>query len=140
MNLVYILPAWKNLFLNQESAMKGVVRWRAPGPLAVGCVLLLGLAGCGSKNRPVFPVSGQVQVDGRPAPGALVIFHPVGDRGPEAVHPLGTVDDQGRFTLTSYTKGDGAPEGEYQVAVRWAVTAPAASPSEGVDGFVNRDL
>ena len=35
------------------------------------------------------------------------------------VRPVGQVDKNGYFTLTSYANGDGAPEGEYQVTVVW---------------------
>jgi hypothetical protein len=71
-----------------------------------------------------------VRVAGRPPSHALVGFHPVGDAGPNAVHPVGEVDEQGRFTLTSYRAGDGAPEGEYRVTVAWFL----ASGRPGDDG------
>ncbi len=50
---------------------------------------------------------------------AQVGFFPVKDAGPEVVRPIGQVDEKGQFTLTSYAKGDGAPEGEYRVTVAW---------------------
>jgi hypothetical protein len=75
---------------------------------------------CGPARKTVYPVRGQVRLaDGRAPAHALVTFHPVGDAGPEAVHPAGEVDEQGRFTLTSYAAGDGAPAGEYRVSVVW---------------------
>jgi hypothetical protein len=70
-------------------------------------------------RKPVYPVQGQVLVKGRPAAQAQVTFHPVADGGPEAVRPVGHVDPQGRFRLTTYAEGDGAPEGEYRVTVQW---------------------
>ena len=69
-------------------------------------------------RKPVYPVQGQVLVKGRPAANAQVTFHPV-EGGPDAVRPVGQVDEQGRLTLTTYAHGDGAPEGEYRVTVQW---------------------
>jgi hypothetical protein len=74
---------------------------------------------CGLARKPVYPVHGEVRVNGRAPVHAQIGFFPVNDGGPDAVHPIGRVDDQGRFTLTSYTNGDGAPEGEYRVTVAW---------------------
>jgi hypothetical protein len=74
---------------------------------------------CGPARKPVYPVHGEVRVNGRAPVHAQVGFFPVNDAGPDVVHPIGQVDDQGRFTLTSYAKGDGAPEGEYRVTVAW---------------------
>jgi hypothetical protein len=74
---------------------------------------------CSSGRKPVHPVRGQVLVKGRPAARAQITFHPVNDPSPEAVHPVGAVDENGHFTLTSYKQGDGAPPGEYRVTVQW---------------------
>ena len=40
------------------------------------------------------------------------------------------MDDQGRFTLTSYKEGDGAPPGEYRVTVVWYLAQRARPGSE----------
>ena len=40
------------------------------------------------------------------------------------------VDDQGRFTLTTYKAGDGTPPGDYRVTVAWFL----ASGRPGDDG------
>jgi hypothetical protein len=72
-----------------------------------------------SGRKPVFPVQGQVLVKGRPAARAQVTFHPVEGSGPDTVRPVGHVDERGRFRLTTYAEGDGAPEGEYRVTVQW---------------------
>jgi hypothetical protein len=97
----------------------------------VGCLGLLGLTGCSRESGPqVFPVHGQVRVDGKLAAHAQVTFHPVGDSRPDAVHPAATTDEQGNFSLTSYTAGDGAPEGEYQVAVVWFLASKPRGPGE----------
>ena len=75
-------------------------------------------AGCSDSGRPaVFPVQGQVLFEGKPPVGAQVILHPVGKSGPDAVRPTGQVDSAGKFTLTTYSSNDGAPEGDYDVTV-----------------------
>ncbi len=33
--------------------------------------------------------------------------------------PMATVDEEGRFTLSTYRKDDGAPAGEYAVSIVW---------------------
>jgi len=90
-------------------------------PTCVGLALVV--SGCGGGRKPVYPVHGEVRVNGRAPAHAMVTFHPVADDGPAAVLPIGSVDDQGRFTLTSYAAGDGAPEGEYRVTVAWFLSS-----------------
>ena len=94
------------------------------GLTAAACLTLAALAaGCGPGHKSIYPVRGEVRVEGRAPVHALVTFHPVADDGREAIHPTGSVDDQGRFTLTSYASGDGAPEGEYRVTVAWFLSS-----------------
>lgn len=68
---------------------------------------------------PVVRVAGAVVFDGKPTPGALVVFHPA--QGPQSAMPpaRGTVRDDGSFELTTYTANDGAPPGEYKVTIEW---------------------
>src|SRR5437588_121192 len=77
----------------------------------LGLVLLVPACSQGSR-KPVHPVRGQVLLAGKPVAQAIVTFHADGAGEPA---PSAQTDDQGYFTLTSYTKGDGAPEGEYRV-------------------------
>ena len=102
----------------RQSRPRFVLDRRIARPASFALALLC--ASCGPKGRqPVYPVQGEVRVDGRAPAHALIGFHAVGDAGPDAVHPVGVVDDQGRFTLTTYKAGDGAPPGEYRVTVAW---------------------
>lgn len=89
--------------------------------LAIVAVSMCTLAGCGPrvKQKPVFPVSGKVLFDRKPAGRALVIFHPLDESDPNAVKPRGEVADDGSFKLSTYGAGDGAPAGEYRVTVEW---------------------
>src|SRR5438874_776593 len=91
---------------------------------AIGLALAaLAVAGCGRKLTDVYPVRGQVFYNGKPTPGARVVFHPV--RAGEAksavqTHlPTGEVQADGSFTLRTHPLGDGAPAGEYLVAIVW---------------------
>lgn len=90
--------------------------WRACLALVLAAGLL---SGCAQNTRkPVFPVRGQVYVNGKPAVGAKVFFIPL-ESDPDAVAPYGVVDAEGSFALTTYLTFDGAPEGKYTVTIRW---------------------
>jgi hypothetical protein len=79
-------------------------------------------AGCGNGRKPVFPVQGTVaDADGKPIAGATVFFCPVENVLDNRHKPGGFSDTEGRFTLTTYDNGDGAPAGEYVVTVEWRV-------------------
>jgi len=88
--------------------------------------MVLSAAGCGppAEVRPVLiPVQGSLLVNGKPAAGAMVVFHPAGgtsidERGSR---PKATVLPDGSFEVTTYQAGDGAPAGDYDVAVLWLV-------------------
>ena len=73
---------------------------------------------CSSDRKTVYPVRGQVLVDGKPAAQAQVLFHPA-ESGPELLSPSGQTDDRGYFNLTTYLNSDGAQEGSYTVTVTW---------------------
>lgn len=93
----------------------------------VSLLLCLATAGCGGPaeaDRPVVelqPVRGQLLVDGKPAPGALVTLHPRNQSALGFVSPFGEVAEDGSFTITTYEPGDGAPAGEYTATVSWPV-------------------
>lgn len=81
----------------------------------MGAVLALAsciAAGCGAAKT--VPVKGSVRLtDGTPVVGATVVFESAQHR----VSPSGTTDDDGAFTLTAFSRDDGAPPGEYRIAV-----------------------
>jgi hypothetical protein len=99
--------------------MKHVNWWlaRPLGSLFVvaGC---LALPSCGPSGPRLYPVTGQVLFEDKPAAGATVVFHLVGGSA-DAPKPGATVKDDGSFTLNSYPHGAGAPEGDYTVLVTW---------------------
>lgn len=70
--------------------------------------------GCG--GRGLVEVSGLVQVNGSPAAGASVMFHPTDD--PEGVTAAGTTNAEGRYVLSSGVDLGVLP-GIYLVTVSW---------------------
>src|SRR5262249_14205253 len=107
---------------------------------SVPALLLLGAAatlaaGCGPGRRSVSPVTGLVVAGGakKPATGVMVTFHPVRDDGGPIYKPNGYVDEQGRFALTTYEKGDGAPAGEYLITLEWVPGKKSPFDAEGSD-------
>ncbi len=93
----------------------------------VWCLLWLApfvcLVGCGgpksdrwTRDRPpVYPVSGQVLLDGEPLPQATVLFQPT---APEGKPGSAVTDDEGRFEVQTFDPGDGLTEGTHRVAIK----------------------
>ncbi len=83
-------------------------------------VLLLGVPGCGNKGpqfdqKPTAVVSGRVTIDGQP-PGSPVQVHCHPVDGIDQEHPSVShclTENDGSFKLSTYSKGDGVPAGEY---------------------------
>ena len=84
---------------------------------------LIALAGCADGRVKTHPVTGQVLYNGLPLKGVDVAFHPVDPKNNTGYPPHATTDADGRFSLTTFLKGDGAPAGEFRVAVAFAVEA-----------------
>ena len=109
--------------------MSNVYRWSV-----VLAVVVLGLmaSGCGNDGRlKTYPVKGQVLYNGEPLKGVDVAFLAVEEKNRVPYPPHATTDAQGNFTLMSYDTGDGAPAGEFQVAVAFAVEV--SGPDDGSD-------
>ena len=77
-------------------------------------------SGCGRSGVPAGPprlptvaAAGVLTVRGQPVAGATVVMHHAEGRA----SAIGTTDAEGRFTLTTYQKDDGAPAGHYRVTV-----------------------
>lgn len=98
--------------------------------LPLGATLLVALSlapllfvGCGgSEERPELqPAQGKLLINGEPAEGATVIFHPASgtDFDARGTRPKGTVGGDGTFQVTSYQANDGIPTGDYQVGIIW---------------------
>lgn len=78
----------------------------------LGVIGLLLVSGCGPEST-IVPVSGEVIYQGKPIPEAKVMF--LSPDSPRTASSL--TDAQGRFNLTTFTKGDGAVIGEHKVAI-----------------------
>jgi len=80
-------------------------------------VFLLTLAGCSSvgpsKGAPVYPVEGVVKLKGQPVAGADIVFS-VKDGSSSS---FGRTDASGHYQLTTRKSNDGAPPGDYLVAI-----------------------
>jgi hypothetical protein len=108
-------------------------------------LFLIAFSGCGDQDNDqveVFPVTGKLLVNGQPAEGASVIFYPQSpdSDGKKMPVPGGTTDANGNYQLTSYESGDGAPAGEYNVAIIWyePPSPNSAGPSEQQDRLRGR--
>jgi hypothetical protein len=95
---------------------------------------LLLLGGCSGSGRPeMAPVQGKVTYKGKAVSGATVVFLCPG--APRMA--IGTTDDGGNFTLTSYEPNDGAAIGTHSITVTKfgddglpEVTAPAVDSKD----------
>lgn len=82
-------------------------------------------AGCGEPEQPKlsaqarFPVSGVVKVDGKPLPGAVVVFLPVDSTKGTLVQS--DTDEQGKYNLKYAGTFDGAASGKYKVQVSYMI-------------------
>jgi hypothetical protein len=78
--------------------------------------------GCG-RTEPArvatVPARGTISFQGQPIAGAFVALHPKTPRDFEAPTATAVVQPDGRFAVTTYDAGDGAPEGDYVVTVQW---------------------
>lgn len=101
--------------------------------LLVALVLLCAaaLAGCDDGSPPknteglqnLQPVSGAVSFQGKPTPGAVVLFHSVADPDSHKKRIAGIVDEEGSFEMSTTVGAGtrpGVEPGEYRVSISWA--------------------
>lgn len=71
-------------------------------------------------RKAVYPVTGVIRVDGAPVNQLAVKCYPVNglDRENTTISSTYTKED-GSFELSTYNSGDGVPEGDYILTVRW---------------------
>lgn len=94
------------------------------------------IVGCGGSGKPTaYPVKGTVLVKGKPADGALIVLHPTSG---DTHRPLGYVEADGSFKLTTYAEGDGAPAGTYKVTVEWRPKKKSSMEADGPDRLNGR--
>jgi hypothetical protein len=93
--------------------------------------------GCGGEaEHQTYPVSGTVTRNGQPLEGVELVFFARDDANSLKTVPTpeGKTDSSGRFQLSTFARGDGAPAGTYGVAAVWMkVTQPADDPEQIVE-------
>jgi hypothetical protein len=110
----------------------GSVKLRCRGVLT-SCALftLAAVGGCDDGGPPrntdglqnLQPVSGTVSFQGKPTPGAVVLFHPADDPDSHQKRIAGIVDEEGAFEMsTTVSAGTrpGVEPGTYKVSITWA--------------------
>ena len=105
----------------------------APSALLIASIAVVA-SGCKNSDEPLVPFSGRVLVDGKPAAGAAIAFHPAD--ASNGTHPVAQVDVNGDFQLTTIRSGDGALPGEYRVTLTWYVSPPRKKGVEGEESPV----
>src|SRR5439155_21850510 len=75
-------------------------------------------------------------VDGAPVKDLWVTLHPADSS--VALRPRGQTDKDGNFQITTYSGGDGAPEGEYAITIEWLTYIKRASDWGGPDKLKNQ--
>lgn len=100
------------------------MKWQNVAWLVAVCIL--GLASCqrAVDSPKMTPVSGEVFVDGVAAKGATLLFIPMeapeaGSRTWKLGYPRATVNEEGKFQVSTHTANDGAPTGKYRITVVW---------------------
>jgi hypothetical protein len=97
--------------------------------MMLACLTLLVLPGCGGGGGPsLVKAKGKLSVDGTPASGAILLFHPESSSGGNVASAI--ADESGMYSpLTGVDEG--IAEGEYRVTVVWP-DPKFKSGSEGV--------
>jgi len=116
---------------HRNGVMPEATRWlKRCGIVAVAVAISGTLVGCSGRpaNRPAtYPVSGIVQFSGSPVAGATVGFQ---SKQPQGRSASAITDAEGRYKLTTFSRGDGAPPGDYRVIVLKYKETAAASGGE----------
>jgi hypothetical protein len=101
--------------------------------------LFCSLVGCNNSSIPgrpeVYPVSGELFVNGRPAAKAIVELRVVGNLLKDHWRPHAIVDEDGSFSLTTFKTDDGAPVGDYALTVSWPSPPKRPFDPNGPDRF-----
>ena len=111
------------------------------GRLAMAAVLLF-FTSCSDADddgrKPVFPVKGEVFVNGKPAANVFVYLHPAEPDAEHPMRPYAQADENGAFAISTYVSGDGAPAGEYVVTFEWLTYNPLGNQWSGPDKLKRR--
>jgi hypothetical protein len=86
--------------------------------------------GCADQLPARHPVNGQVLQAHKPLAEAMVVLHPKEGSFAAAQKPIAYTDAAGRFNMTTFQQGDGAPAGQYWITVE--LRAPRQAGEEVV--------
>lgn len=114
-------PARETMPVDAPS-LKASRRWIIGTAGMAGLVCLIAL-GCGGEQLP--QVTGTITVDGKPAAGAVLLFHPNGGGATSIGSAVASSD--GTYRIVSNQK-PGIPPGKYLVTASWP--DPSYEPSE----------
>ncbi len=105
----------------------------------LGCLTLAGCEKQYPNEKPVFPITGVVKIDGVPQEGIQVVFHD--ERGVDVkqpTFPTAFTDAQGNLIVSTYANGDGAPAGNYLLTFIWGQINPLSMSYGGPDKLQGR--
>lgn len=84
------------------------------------CLMCL-IIGCEKKypdEKPVYPITGVITVDGVPQEGLQIKLHDeAGVDSAKPTFPSGFSTGDGKIAISTYANGDGAPAGTYKVTI-----------------------
>jgi hypothetical protein len=105
----------------------------------VGLCVCVVFSSCSSRKtpdqKPTYPVKGEVTVDGKSAANVRVgctDMKDVNAKDPTVLYAL--TKENGKFEVSSYQPGDGAPEGEYVVTFTWGIKPGGGRGRKAADG------
>lgn len=103
--------------------MKALYR-RTPWVLVAAVVFLAFSQGCGEKmpdgpRVPTFPVVGKILVDGKPPETLSVNLEPQFEKPGIIPASAAFTDKEGKFAISTFESGDGAPAGKYKLTFMW---------------------
>jgi hypothetical protein len=106
-------------FERMNRFMSATLNRCGPGVIMLGVAATLVVVGCGDDNSGLakrYKVSGTVKYKGEPVEHGTVSFDPTNPAPPAGRHASGYIEN-GSYTLTTATEGDGALAGEYKVVI-----------------------
>jgi hypothetical protein len=92
--------------------------------------VLAAVVGCSHSPYTVAPVHGKVTIDDKPLAHATVMFAPIStsEEKPPGKPAFGTIESDGVYHLTTFSKNDGAVVGDHWVTVRNVKDLPDGVP------------
>lgn len=120
-----------------------ILVYRRPLQGLLFAALSLSLAGCSGADKSYVPTRGQLFIGDKPAEGALVVLVPASGPDDPSARPTGIVGPDGSFVVSTYEAEtrkthEGAPAGEYSVAITWYPQAAVGSGGDREAAKVDR--